>query len=83
MIGALSLFYAVLSVCLFVPVVAGLYARRVGAPEVWAAIGSGMAVLLAARLAGGDRPGLGLSPALLGLLGSGGACLLVALGRRR
>ena len=82
-IGALSLFYAVLSVCLFVPVVAGLYARRVGAPEVWAAIGSGMAVLLAAQLSGGGRPVLGLSPALLGLLGSGGACLLVARGRQQ
>jgi SSS family solute:Na+ symporter len=82
-IGALSLFYTVLSVCLFVPVVAGLYARRVGAPEVWAAVGSGMAALLASQLWGGGRPVLGLSPALLGLLVSGAACLLVALGRRR
>ncbi len=82
-IGALSLFYTVLSVCLFVPVVAGLYARRVGAPEIWAAIGSGMGALLAAQLLGGGRPVLGLSPGLLGLLVSGLACLLVALGRRR
>ena len=81
-IGALSLFYTVMSVCLFVPVVAGLYVRRVGAPEVWAAIGSGMAALVAALLLNGGGPVLGLSPALLGLLVSVLACLLVALGRR-
>ena len=82
-IDALSFFYTILSVSLFVPVVAGLYARRVGAPEAWAAIGSGMGALLAAQLLGGGRPVLGLSPALLGLLVSGLACLVVALGRRR
>jgi SSS family solute:Na+ symporter len=81
-IDALSLFYTVLSVSLFVPVVAGLYARRVGTPEAWAAIGSGMGALVAALLLNGGRPVLGLSPALLGLLVSGLAGLLVALGRR-
>jgi SSS family solute:Na+ symporter len=64
-IGALSLFYSILSVCLFVPVVAGLYARRVGAPEAWAAIGAGMVALLAGQLAGPRSGGFGLSPAFL------------------
>jgi solute:Na+ symporter, SSS family len=80
-IGALSFFYTILGVCLFVPVVAGLYARRVGVPEIWAAIGAGVTALLAMRLSGHDT-WLGLSPALLGLLASGVACLLVVVGRR-
>jgi SSS family solute:Na+ symporter len=82
-IGALGFFYTVLSVSLFVPVVAGLYARRVGAPEAWAAIAVGGTTLLAAQLAGGGRAVLGLTPALLGLLASAAGCLLVALVRRR
>jgi SSS family solute:Na+ symporter len=95
-IGALSFFYSVLGVCLFVPVVAGLYARRVGAPEVWAAIAAGVMALLAAQLAGPDHSlfgslfgsSFGLTPTLLGLLASVGACLMVmgrhvAWGRRR
>jgi solute:Na+ symporter, SSS family len=81
-IGALSFFYTVLGVCLFVPVVAGLYARRVGAPEVWAAIGAGVTALLAAQLSGPTAAG-GLPPALLGLLASGAGGLLVAFARRR
>ncbi len=50
-IGSLSGFYSLPSVSLFVPVIAGLYSRRAGTPEALAAIGAGVAVLLAARLA--------------------------------
>jgi solute:Na+ symporter, SSS family len=81
-IGALSFFYSILSVCLFVPVVAGLYARRVGAPEAWAAIGAGALALLTARLAGRDYAWIGFTPAFLGLLASAAACLAVRFGRR-
>jgi len=80
-IGALSLFYSILSVCLFVPVVAGLYARRMGTPEIWAAIAAGVTALLAAQLAG--RAWFGLTPALLGLLASGAAALTMSVARRR
>ncbi len=51
-IGALTIFYAVLSVSLFVPVVAGLTTRRPGTPEALAAIAVGTAALVTARLAG-------------------------------
>lgn len=51
-IGALSIFYALLAVCLFVPLVAGLYSRRPATPEALAASGVGVAALIAARLAG-------------------------------
>jgi solute:Na+ symporter, SSS family len=82
-IGALSLFYSVLSVCLFVPILAGLYARRVGAPEIWAAMAAGGAALLASELSVGDRLPRALTPALIGLLASGAAGLIVAAIRRR
>ena len=51
-IGALSVFYTFLSVSLFVPVVAGLHSRRPATPEALSAIGAGVAVIVAARLAG-------------------------------
>jgi SSS family solute:Na+ symporter len=51
-IGALSVFYTLLGVSLFVPLVVGLHSRRPGTPEAVAAIGAGVAVALAARLAG-------------------------------
>ncbi|HET7291989.1 MAG TPA: sodium:solute symporter family protein [Vicinamibacteria bacterium] len=73
-IGALSLFYSVLSVCLFVPVVAGLYAPRAGTREALLAIGSGAATLLAVHAASGGR-GFGIvSPSLAALLAAGAAC---------
>ncbi len=49
-IASLTIFYSVLSVSLFVPVVAGLYSRRGGVPEALAAIGAGVAALAAAQL---------------------------------
>jgi SSS family solute:Na+ symporter len=82
-IGALSFFYTMLGVCLFVPVVAGLYVRRVGAPEIWAAIGVGVTALLATQLADDHRVGLGLDPVLLGLSASVAACGIVGLARHR
>jgi len=76
-IDALSLFYKLLTVSLFVPVVAGLYVRRVGTPEAAAAITAGVATLLAAQLATGGRGWAGLDPPLLGLLAAVAACALV------
>jgi SSS family solute:Na+ symporter len=51
-IGALSVFYTFLGVSLFVPVVVGLHFRRPGTPEALWAIGAGVALVLAGRLAG-------------------------------
>ena len=73
-IGALSIFYTLLGVCLFVPMIAGLYVRRAGTPEALAAIAGGVSVMVAVHLATGGR-GLGLvSPALAGLIASAAAC---------
>lgn len=51
-VGALTIFYGLLSVSLFVPVVAGLHTRRPGSVEALAAAGAGVAALLVARSAG-------------------------------
>jgi len=81
-IGALSIFYSLLGVSLFVPVVAGLYVRRAGRPEALAAIAGGVTVLLALRLAtGGAGVGL-LTPALAGLIASAIAAAVVLVLRR-
>src|SRR5206468_5868898 len=65
-IDALSVFYSVVTVSLFVPVLAGLYVRRTGTREALVAIGAGIAALVAAQLGTGGR-GLGpLPPVLVG-----------------
>jgi SSS family solute:Na+ symporter len=83
-IDALSVFYSVVTVSLFVPVLAGLYVRKAGTPEALAAIGAGVAALVAAQLGTGGR-GLGpLPPVLVGLLAAAAACALsLALRPRR
>lgn len=81
-IGSLSVFYSLLSVSLFVPVVAGLYTRRAGTAEALAAIGAGVTALVAARLA----PPIGgiWTPNTLGLIASAVAFLgaLAVVSRR-
>ena len=72
-IDALSVFYSVVTVSLFVPVLAGLYVRRTGTREALVAIGAGIAALVAAQLGTGGR-GLGpLPPVLVGLLAAAAA----------
>jgi SSS family solute:Na+ symporter len=51
-ISSLTIFYSLLGVTLFVPVVAGLHRRRTGAPEALASIAAGVAVATALRLSG-------------------------------
>ena len=67
---ALKFFYTLLSVSLFVPVVAGLASRRTGPPEVLAAILGGVAITAATQLGVGVRLPPGLTPAVLGLVAS-------------
>jgi SSS family solute:Na+ symporter len=69
-IDALTVFYSVLSVSLFVPVIAGLHAKRLGAAEALSGIAAGVATLLAVHLRTGGR-GYGIwNPTLLGLIAS-------------
>jgi SSS family solute:Na+ symporter len=65
-IDALKIFYALLGVSLFVPVLAGLYLRRTVASDALASIGCGVGVLIAVRLLAGADGVLGLTPELFG-----------------
>jgi SSS family solute:Na+ symporter len=82
-ISALTIFYTLLSVSLFVPVLAGLYTRRPGVPEALAAIGTGVVTVIAFQLLRGGR-GLGpVTPAFIGLAVAALAFLIVAVVRRK
>lgn len=81
-IGALSVFYTLLGVSLFVPVVAGLYARRVGVPEALAAIAAGVVFVLAQGLVTDTGKSIWQHPNVGGLACAALALLVVALLRR-
>ncbi len=51
-VGSLTIFYSLLGVSLFVPVIAGLHSRVPGVPEALAAISGGVVVVVVLRLAG-------------------------------
>lgn len=84
MVSVLGLFYNLLTVSLFVPVLGGLYTRRIGSREALGAIAGGVGSCLAMEaLRAGDTL-FGLTPAMVGLLGALAGCGLTAcVGRRR
>jgi SSS family solute:Na+ symporter len=73
-IGALTIFYSLLVVTLFVPVMGGLYAPRARSGAALAAIGAGVATLLAVR--GLGVGGLLLDPTLSGIVAAAAAFLI-------
>jgi SSS family solute:Na+ symporter len=81
-IASLTVFYSVLSVSLFVPIVAGIHTRRAGVPEALAAIGAGVTALFAARLSALNEVSPFLDPTRLGILASAAAFGRVFLVRR-
>lgn len=82
-ISALTIFYALLSVSLFVPILAGLFTKKGGVPEALAAILGGVMVLLFVHFHTEGR-GFGVwSPSLLGVVGAGVSFSLVMLARWR
>ena len=81
-IGALTVFYSLLVVTLFVPIVGGLYSRRATEREALAAIATGVLTLFVLRVGffGSLR---WLDPALGGIVAGAAAFLVVmTLGRR-
>jgi SSS family solute:Na+ symporter len=80
-IGALRVFYSVLGVSMFVPVLGGLFVPRAAAPEALAAIAAGVLTLCAIGLVG--RPYPWVDPTLAGLVMSAAAFLFVLRVRPR
>ena len=67
MIGAITVFYSLLVVTLFVPVIGGLYTRRAGSPEAIAAVAAGVLTLSVVRFGvAGTYPWV--DPALTGII---------------
>ncbi len=81
-IGVLSIFYTLLTVSLFVPVVAGLWTRRPGSPEALAAIAAGVATVLALPLVPLPAGARTWPPSAVGLAAAAAAFGLAALVRR-
>lgn len=80
-VDALTIFYTLLSVSLFVPILAGLYVPRASTPDALAAIACGVAVVLVVQFTTGGRGVAGLSPALLGLMAASAGFLVVYVSR--
>ena len=78
---ALSIFYALMAVCLFVPLVAGLWTRLPGSPEAIAACGVGVVTLVSIERAGLSDVSPLLNSSLLGILASAATFTVVAAWR--
>jgi solute:Na+ symporter, SSS family len=78
-IGSLTVFYTLLTVILFVPVLGGLYTRRVGTTEALAAIAAGVSALVALQL-WNDGTAIGpIPPPIIGLGAAAVACALAMM----
>jgi SSS family solute:Na+ symporter len=77
----MTVFYSLLGVSLFVPVLGGLYSRRAGTPEALGSIAAGVATLLVVRFGFAGRHAW-LDPTLTGLAAAAGAFLFILLVRR-
>jgi SSS family solute:Na+ symporter len=82
-VSVLTIFYTLLGVSLFVPIVAGLYVRRTNAADALTAITAGVGGMLVAQFTTGGRGWGAFTPALVGLLAAFAAWLLAQLRARR
>src|SRR6266545_10146 len=78
-VEALGFFYTLVGVSLFVPVIAGLYLRRLKALDALAAIAGGVAVAVATRLWAGGGPIWRLTPSMWGLAAAAVAFTAVSM----
>jgi len=76
-ISVLSFFYTVITVCLFIPVLAGLYLRRAEIPEAFGSIIGGLSALAVLQLSNNNQGIVGLTPAMIGLIAAFIGCTTV------
>lgn len=81
-VDALEFFYTLLSVSLFVPVIAGLYRRHVGSTEALAAIAGGVSLAAVVQISTAGQGVGGLTPAMCGLVAAGVAWVAGSLASR-
>ena len=81
-VSALSIFYTIMGVSLFVPIVAGLFSRRAATADALAAIVAGIAIVGGLKLWPSALSIAGVTPAMAGLAGSITAFCVVQLIRR-
>ena len=83
-IDALTIFYTLVGVSLFVPIVGGLFVRRAGPAHAFASMAAGIGVTIAVHLATGGR-GIGgvVSPAFAGHIAAALAFGIALAGRSR
>jgi solute:Na+ symporter, SSS family len=75
-VDVLTIFYTLLGVTLFVPIVGGLYVARTTTREVWPAITAGVATMLLVHVATRGRGWGAMTPALGGLLAANAAWVI-------
>ena len=80
-VTALAIFYELLAVSLFVPLIVGLYTRKIRTREALASIVAGVGALSLVRLIAGPGGMLGLTPAMWGL-GAAGLAAAFVVARR-
>ena len=80
--AALGIFYSLLGVSLFVPVIGGLYTRRAGAREALASIAAGIITRLGVQFSTGGRGFGWVDPTLAGVVVAALAFILVFALRR-
>ena len=81
-IGAITVFYSLLVVTLFVPVIGGLYVRRAHSPEAMASVVAGVVTLIVVRF-GVAAAYPWVDPALSGIIASAVAFFAMLTIRRR
>ncbi len=78
-IDALSIFYSVIAVSLFLPVVAGLYLRRPRPADALAGIGGGVVAVAVAQMWNGGKPIGMFTPPMYGLAAAAAAFAIAGL----
>jgi solute:Na+ symporter, SSS family len=78
----LSIFYTIMGVSLFVPVLAGLFSSRARTPDALAAMITGVAIVGGMRVWNGGKPVGGFTPAMAGIVGAVVAFFVVQTIRR-
>ena len=81
-VSALSIFYTIMGVSLFVPILAGLFSRRAATVDALAAIVAGIAIVGGLKLWPTALSIAGVTPAMAGLAGSITAFFVVQIIRR-